>query len=126
MTPLPEAAQRTGVVALKCGMTADWDAWGQRHPLTVLKLENVQVVQVKKDGDRTALQIGGGDAPDRSCNKPLLGHFRKAGVEPKRVLAEFDVTEDAVLPVGTTLHASHFVPGQCVAVDATRVQCFCF
>ena len=47
------------------------------------------------------MQIGAADAPERVVNKPLLGHFAKAGVAPKRVLTEFKVTSDAILPVGT-------------------------
>lgn len=48
----------------------------------------------------------------------MLGHFEKAGVEPKRKLFEFTVTPDAVLPIGTELVASHFVPGQFVDCSA--------
>ena len=53
--------------------------------------------------------------------KAVLGRFEKAGVTPKRKLLEFRVTEDALLPVGTRLNAAHFVPGQYVDVQATRL-----
>lgn len=66
----------------------------------------------------TALQIGSTDRSEKNVTKPMLGHFEKAGVDPKRKLFEFTVTPDAVLPVGTELVASHFVPGQFVDCSA--------
>ncbi|KAJ9104250.1 hypothetical protein QFC19_004067 [Naganishia cerealis] len=48
----------------------------------------------------------------------MLGHFKKAGVQPKKVVKEFRVTSDAVLPVGAELSVGHFVPGQYVDVTA--------
>ncbi|KAG0222840.1 54S ribosomal protein L9, mitochondrial [Actinomortierella wolfii] len=111
---------RTGVIARKKGMTAMWDEWGVRIPVTVLQLEQCQVVSVlteEKDG-YTALQIGSSNKSRKNVSKPLQGHFDAAGVEPKRKLFEFRVTPDAVLPVGTELVASHFVPGQFVDCSA--------
>ncbi|KAF9435943.1 54S ribosomal protein L9, mitochondrial [Entomortierella beljakovae] len=111
---------RTGVIARKKGMTAVWDEWGVRIPVTVLQLEQCQVVDVMNEETHgyTALQIGSSDRPIKNVNKPLLGQYKKAGVEPKRKLFEFRVTPDAVLPVGTKLTASHFVPGQFVDCSA--------
>lgn len=51
----------------------------------------------------------------------MLGHFRKARVAPKRIVKEFNVTPDAHVPVGTTLSAIHFVPGQFVDVVANGI-----
>jgi len=48
--------------------------------------------------------------------KPEVGHFRAQGVPMKRKLQEFRVTEDALLPVGTSLNVRHFVPGQYVDI----------
>ncbi|KAF9167285.1 54S ribosomal protein L9, mitochondrial [Actinomortierella ambigua] len=113
-------AVRTGVIARKKGMTAMWDEWGVRIPVTVLQLEQCQVVSVlteEKDG-YTALQIGSSDKSRKNVTMPLQGHFDAHGVEPKRKLFEFRVTPDAVLPVGTELVASHFVPGQFVDCSA--------
>ncbi|KAF9970305.1 54S ribosomal protein L9, mitochondrial [Actinomortierella ambigua] len=111
---------RTGVIARKKGMTAMWDEWGVRIPVTVLQLEQCQVVSVlteEKNG-YTALQIGSSDKSRKNVSMPLQGHFDAHGVEPKRKLFEFRVTPDAVLPVGTELVASHFVPGQFVDCSA--------
>ncbi|KAF9905562.1 54S ribosomal protein L9, mitochondrial [Lobosporangium transversale] len=114
---------RAGVIARKKGMTAMWDEWGVRIPVTVLQIEDCQVVQVLNEETHgyTALQIGCSDRSEKNVNKPNLGHFQKAGVEPKRKLFEFHVTPDAVLPVGTELVASHFVPGQYVDCSAPTI-----
>lgn len=66
-----------------------------------------------------ALQIGSSDKPERTTTAQLLGHFRKAGTNPKYKTQEYSVTPDAVLSVGTELNAGHFVPGQYVDVTAT-------
>ncbi|KAL1406568.1 hypothetical protein Q8F55_008274 [Vanrija albida] len=118
--------QRTGVIARKRGMTALWDQNGRRWPVTVLQLDNVQVVRhsppTKDSGTGLhRLQLGASDRPERSTTKALAGHFKKAGVNPKYKLAEFSVTPDAVLPVGAQLSAAHFVPGQYVDVTATSI-----
>ncbi|KAF9194306.1 54S ribosomal protein L9, mitochondrial [Haplosporangium sp. Z 767] len=114
---------RTGVIARKKGMTGMWDEWGVRIPVTVLQIEQNQVVQVLNEETHgyTALQIGSSDRTPKNVTKPMLGHFEKAGVEPKRKLFEFRVTPDAVLPVGTELVASHFVPGQFVDCSAPTI-----
>lgn len=115
----PVASRRTGVVALKCGMIPDWDVWGERHPLTVLRLEDVEVTQVKTADVHgyNAIQVGGGEAKPKRVTKALAGHFEAAGVAPKIALAEFPVTEDALLEVGTPITARHFVPGQHVDIQ---------
>ncbi|KAJ2792926.1 hypothetical protein H4R20_006707 [Coemansia guatemalensis] len=113
-------SQRTGVIARKKGMCGMWDEWGVRVPVTVLQLENVQVVSILKTShpDLARLQIGCGTRKDKNTTKPLLGHFKAHGIEPKAKLFEFPITPDAALPVGTELTAAHFVPGQLVDVTA--------
>ncbi|KAL3657846.1 hypothetical protein V7S43_017225 [Phytophthora oleae] len=110
--------KRTGLLAVKIGMMPVWDHFGYRHNCTVLQVEECQVTQVKT-ADRhgfNALQLGVGLRKPKNVTKPVLGHLAKAGVPAKRQLQEFRVSEDALLPLGTTLSALHFNPGQYVDV----------
>jgi len=112
---------RSGIIARKLGMTRVFNDAGHHVPVTVLKLDDVQVVAVRnaeKDG-YTALQLGAGVANAKNVSKPMRGHFAKANVLPKSKLAEFRVSDDAVLDVGASLAASHFVAGQKVDVVGT-------
>ena len=109
---------RTGVIAKKVGMTRLFQEDGRHVPVTVLALEDCQVVSVRtddKDG-YTALQVGSGEAKQKNVNKPQREHFAKANVPMKRKVAEFRVSEDALVEVGSTIAASHFVAGQMVDV----------
>jgi large subunit ribosomal protein L3 len=101
---------RTGLLAQKIGMTRIFAAEGDHVPVTVLKIDNCQVVAVRtreRDG-YTALQLGVGTAKIKRVTKPQRGHFAQAKVEPKARLAEFRVSEDAVLAVGSEITAAHF------------------
>ena len=112
---------RTGLLAKKLGMTRIFRDDGTHVPVTVLHLDNVQVVAARtaeKDG-YTAVQLGWGKAKVKNVTKPNRGHFAKAKVEPKARLAEFRVDDDAVLEPGATLSAAHFVVGQRVDVAGT-------
>jgi large subunit ribosomal protein L3 len=114
---------RSGLVARKLGMTRVFDAEGQHVPVTVLAVENCQVVAVRseeKDG-YSALQLGVGAAKVKNTTRPMRGHFAKAKVEPKRKLVEFRVSTDAVVEVGAELSAAHFVAGQFVDVTGTTI-----
>ena len=114
---------RSGIIARKLGMTRVFSDAGHHVPVTVLKLDDVQVVAVRNaeiDG-YTAVQLGAGIAKAKNVSKPLRGHFAKANVLPKSKLAEFRVSDDAVLDVGASLAASHFVPGQKVDVVGTTL-----
>jgi large subunit ribosomal protein L3 len=113
---------RTGLLAQKIGMTRIFAAEGDHVPVTVLKIDFCQVVAVRtpeKDG-YSALQLGVGAAKVKRVTQPQRGHFARAKVEPKAWVAEFRVTEDAVLPVGSELTAAHFLQGQ--YVDVTGVS----
>jgi large subunit ribosomal protein L3 len=112
---------RTGLIAKKLGMTRLFKEDGTHVPVTVLHLDNVQVVDVRtqeRDG-YTAVQLGLGHAKVKNVSKPNRGHFARVKVEPKKNLAEFRVAEDAVLEPGSTLSAAHFVVGQKVDVTST-------
>lgn len=121
--PVMPAERRSGLIAVKVGMTQDWDHWGVRTPLTVLWVDDCQVVQVKtREGEGyNALQLGCGAKRAKQLPASLRGHFAGAGVPLKRMLAEFRVSRDALLPVGTELTAAHFVPGQYVDVAGTSI-----
>ncbi|KAJ2224178.1 hypothetical protein IWW45_008153 [Coemansia sp. RSA 485] len=113
-------SRRTGIIARKAGMTGMWDEWGVRVPVTVLQLDNVQVVSILKTSNPSLarLQIGCGTRKEKNVTKPMQGHFKANGIAPKAKLFEFPITPDAALPVGTEITASHFVPGQLVDVTA--------
>ena len=110
---------RTGVIAKKMGMTRLFQADGRHVPVTVLQLEDVQVVG-RREQDRdgyTAVQLGAGKAKAKNVAKPQRGAFGKAEVEPKAKVVEFRVAEDALLDVGVTISADHFVAGQYVDIS---------
>jgi large subunit ribosomal protein L3 len=109
---------RTGVIAKKVGMTRLFQADGRHVPVTVLQLDEVQVVG-RRETDRdgyTAVQLGAGTAKAKNVKKPQRTAFGKAEVEPKAKVAEFRVAEDALLDVGAKISADHFVAGQMVDV----------
>ncbi|MBC7987938.1 MAG: 50S ribosomal protein L3, partial [Sphingomonadaceae bacterium] len=110
---------RSGVIARKMGMTRLFQADGRHVPVTVLQLDDCQVVSIReaeRDG-YTAVQLGAGSKKAKNTSKPERGHFAKGEVEPKARVIEFRVDEDALLPVGATLTADHFVAGQMVDVS---------
>ena len=109
---------RTGVIAKKVGMTRLFQADGRHVPVTVLQMDDVQVVG-RREADRdgySGLQLGAGKAKAKNVAKPQRAAFGKAEVEPKAKVAEFRVAEDALLDIGATLSADHFVAGQLVDV----------
>ena len=109
---------RTGVIAKKVGMTRLFQADGRHVPVTVLQLDGVQVVgrrEMDRDG-YTAVQLGAGTAKAKNVAKPQRSAFGKAEIEPKSKVVEFRVAEDALLDVGATISADHFVAGQMVDV----------
>ena len=110
---------RTGVIAMKVGMTRLLHADGRHVPVTVLQLDEVQVIG-RREADRdgyTAVQLGAGKAKAKNVAKPQRSAFGKAEVEPKAKVVEFRVADDALLDVGAHISADHFVPGQFVDVE---------
>jgi len=109
---------RTGVIAKKVGMTRLFQADGRHVPVTVLQLDELQVVG-RRETDRdgyTAVQLGAGKAKAKNVSKPQRTAFGNAKVGPKAKVAEFRVAEDALLDVGAEISADHFIPGQFVDV----------
>ena len=112
---------RSGVIAKKLGMTRLFMEDGRQIPVTVLHMENVQVVAQRtseRDG-YSAVQLGAGDAKAKNTTQPMRGHFAVAKVAPKRKLAEFRVTPDAMIGVGEEITADHYLAGQYVDIAGT-------
>jgi large subunit ribosomal protein L3 len=114
---------RTGILAQKLGMTRLFDADGGHVPVSVLRVEDCEVVAARRpDRDGyAAVQLGVGGAKAKTVTKPMRGHFAKGKVTPKARLAEFRVSEDALLEPGTALTVDHFVIGQYVDVCGTSI-----
>src|ERR1700691_980624 len=116
-------AMRTGLIAKKLGMSRVFTDEGNHVPVTVLRVDNCQVVAHRtqeRDG-YTALQLGVGAAKVKNVSKPMRGHFAAAKVEPKAHIAEFRVSEDALVEIGAEITAAHFVAGEYVDVTGTSI-----
>lgn len=114
---------RSGVIAQKLGMTRIFTDAGEHIPVTVLRMENCQVLAQRseeKDG-YVALQLGAGVAKAKNTSRAMRGHFAKASVEPKRKVVEFRVDADKLIEIGAELAADHFVEGQKVDVTGTSI-----
>ncbi len=114
---------RSGVIAKKIGMTRLFLEDGKQVPVTVLQLDNLQVVATRtteKDG-YTAVQLGAGTAKAKRTSKAMRGHFAAAQVEPKRKVAEFRVSAENLLPVGAEIIADHYFSGQFVDVSGISI-----
>jgi large subunit ribosomal protein L3 len=114
---------RSGIIAKKIGMTRLFMEDGRQVPVTVLMLDNLQVVAqrtVERDG-YTAVQLGAGTAKAKRTSRAMRGHFAAAMVEPKRKIAEFRVAPENLIPVGEEIIAAHYFEGQYVDVSGTSV-----
>ncbi len=114
---------RSGVIAKKMGMTRLFMEDGKQIPVTVLLLDNLQVVSnrtVEKDG-YTAVQLGAGTAKAKRTSQAMRGHFAAAKVAPKRKIAEFRVSADNLIGVGEEISADHYLEGQKVDVSGTSI-----
>ena len=114
---------RSGVIAQKMGMTRVFTDAGEHIPVTVLRLGNCQVVghRTNDKNGYVALQLGAGNRKVKNVTRAERGNFAIAKVEPKRKVAEFRVSEDAMIPVGAEITADHFIVGQFVDVTGTSV-----
>ncbi|KAA3506369.1 MULTISPECIES: 50S ribosomal protein L3 [Agrobacterium] len=114
---------RSGVIAQKVGMTRVYNDAGEHIPVTVLRLDNVQVVSQRTEDKNgyTAVQLGAGQSKVKNTTKALRGHFAAASVEPKAKLVEFRVSPENLIDVGATLTADHFQTGQLVDVTGTTI-----
>ena len=112
---------RSGLIARKLGMSRVFNDSGVHVPVTVLQVDDSQVVSVSSEDTRgySAVQLGVGAAKVKNVGKAMRGHYAKAKVTPKRRLGEFRVDTDNLLEVGSSLSVDHFAPGQ--YVDACGV-----
>lgn len=111
----------TAVLGTKLGMTQVWDAEGRLVPVTVVEVGTNVVTQVRdaeKDG-YAAVQLAFGQIDPRKVTKPLKGHFEKAGVTPRRHVAEIRTTDAAEFALGQEITAEAFEAGQLVDVTGT-------
>ena len=117
------ARRRTGVITEKLGMSRVFNDAGEHVPVTVLRVDGCQVIaqRTRDAGGYVALQLGAGRVKVKNTPRALRGHFAKAKVEPKRHVAEFRVSEDALVDVGATLGAEHFAAGQFVDAVGTSI-----
>ena len=109
---------RCGVIARKLGMSRIFNDKGEHVPVTVLRLEDVEVLStrsIKKDG-YIAVQLGFNNKKLKNVTKPLKGVFAKAKSEPKEKVLEFRVSEDALLNIGDKISVNHYLPGQKIDV----------
>ena len=109
---------RCGVIARKLGMSRIFNDKGEHVPVTVLRLEDVEVLStrsIKKDG-YVAVQLGFNNKKLKNVTKPLKGFFAKAKSEPKEKVLEFRVSEDALLNIGDKISVNHYIPGQKIDV----------
>ncbi|MEO0620605.1 MAG: 50S ribosomal protein L3 [Pseudomonadota bacterium] len=114
---------RSGVIAKKLGMTRLFMEDGRQVPVTVLQMENCQVVaqRTPETDGYTAVQLGAGIAKAKNVSQPMRGHFARANVAPKRKLVEFRVAPDNMIGVGEEITADHYLAGQFVDVSGVSI-----
>ena len=114
---------RSGIIAKKVGMTRLFMEDGKQIPVTVLQMDNLQVVAQRTVDAHgyTAVQLGTGSIKAKNVSKPLRGQFAAAKVEPKRKVAEFRVAPENLIEVGSEITADHYIEGQYVDVSGTSI-----
>ena len=115
------AAPAKALLGTKLGMTQIWDEGGRLRPVTVVRVDTNVVTQIRtvENDGYEAVQLAFGEIDERKVTKPLKGHFDKAGVAPRRHVAEVrtSLTDDFTL--GQELTADTFEVGQLVDVTGT-------
>ena len=107
-----------GLIGKKVGMTSIYSAAGKNLPCTVLEVGPCVVTQVRtleRDGYE-AVQLGYGERSEKHTSKAMQGHFKRAGVEPKRKLVEFQAFEQELQPGDTVKVDDVFAEGEFVSV----------
>jgi len=127
---IPVKRCRVGLIGKKVGMMNLYDEHGQRHPCTVLHVDNNEVLRMKLRANHprglSALLVGWGNKKLRSTDWGRLGEYNKFKVSPKKRVVEFHVSKEALLPPGTHLDVRHFLPGQKVDIQGqTKFKRWC-
>jgi len=114
---------RSGIIAKKVGMTRLFLEDGKQVPVTVLHMENLQVIAQRTSDSNgyTAVQLGAGTIKAKNVSKALRGHFGVAKVQPKRKVAEFRVAPENLIDIGAEITADHYSEGQFVDVSGTSI-----
>ena len=114
---------RSGIIAKKVGMTRLFLEDGKQIPVTVLQMQNLQVIaqRTAEAHGYTAVQLGAGSTKAKNVSKAMRGHFAVAKVEPKRKVAEFRVAPENLIDVGSEITAAHYAEGQFVDVSGTSI-----
>ena len=114
---------RSGIIAKKVGMTRLFLDDGKQVPVTVLQMDNLQVIAQRTSSANgyTAVQLGTGSIKAKNTTKALRGHFAVAKIEPKRKIAEFRVAPENLIEVGSEITADHYIEGQYVDVSGTSI-----
>jgi large subunit ribosomal protein L3 len=114
---------RTGVIVKKLGMSSYFSESGDKVPVTLLQMQDCQVVShvTKARNGYDALVIGSEDISLNKVSKPMKTVFANAKVKPKRFLREFRVEANAFIDVGTQLDVRHFIEGQLVDVSGISI-----
>jgi large subunit ribosomal protein L3 len=121
MTTQQNARPVTALLGTKLGMTQVWDANGLLVPVTVVQVGTNVVTQVRSaDTDGySAVQLAYGQIDPRKVTQPLKGHFEKAGVTPRRHVAEIRTSDSAEYTLGQEITAEVFSAGQIIDVTGT-------
>ncbi len=115
--------KRSGIIAKKLGMSSLFTEQGRVLPVTLLKVDNCQVVghkTIDRDG-YTAVVLGSENAKANKVSKSMRTVFANSKIEPKSHLREFRVTEDAFIDIGSEMKADHFAAGQFVDVAGISI-----
>jgi large subunit ribosomal protein L3 len=114
---------RTGIVAKKLGMSSLFTEKGERVPVTLLHLEECEVIAHKTEEKNgyNALVIGLGEVKEKKLNKPLKVFFEKNNIRPRKLLKEFRISEDAFIEVGKKITIQHFAVGQYIDIAGESI-----
>lgn len=109
---------KIGLLGKKIGMTRVYDDKGKATPVTVIEAGDNTVLQTKtqENDGYVGVQVGFDKQKEQRVTQPLLGHFKKAGSEPKKLVKEFRLPDDAKLDGALDLSVSQFAVGDVVDV----------